>query len=184
MKVQHCPFKDAFVLELEPFEDHRGMFCRLFCQNDLQQMGIHSTIRQINHSRTRKKGAVRGMHFQYPPMAETKFVTCLRGSVFDVMIDLRSGSPDFIKWHGEVISIDNRKMLVIPEGFAHGFQALEDDAELLYFHTEFYSPEHEGGIRCDDPLVAVSWPEEITDLSDRDRRHPFLTSNFRGIALE
>ncbi|MCK4430754.1 MAG: dTDP-4-dehydrorhamnose 3,5-epimerase family protein, partial [Candidatus Aminicenantes bacterium] len=153
------------------------------CQRELQNMLHGKNIVQINHSMTRQKGAIRGMHFQYPPMAEIKMVKCLHGSVFDVMIDLRQGPSTFLKWSGEILSADNMKMLYIPEGFAHGFQALEENTELLYLHTEFYSPEHEGGVRYDDPVINISWPLEVADISEKDQSHPLLSKDFEGIVL-
>ena len=183
MKISRTPLQNAFVLEPEPFVDERGEFFRIFCQQELKQIGYQSRIVQINHSLTRQKGALRGMHFQYPPRAEIKIVKCLRGSVFDAIVDLRRGSPTFLQWHSVMLSGDNKKMLYIPEGFAHGFQTLGENCELLYFHTEFYSPEHEGGVRYDDPMINISWPLEITDISDRDMNHLLLSQDFEGIAL-
>ena len=183
MKILQRHFKDALVVEPEPFVDHRGMFARLFCQNEMEQLGVRKPIRQINHSLTKKKGAVRGMHFQHPPKAEIKIVICLRGSVFDVLIDLRKDSDTFLNWHGEILSAQNRKMMVIPEGFAHGFQTLEADTELLYLHTEFFSPEHESGVRYDDPMINISWSLEITEISKKDQNYPLLSADFKGIQL-
>ena len=158
----------AFVIEPEPFTDDRGIFARVFCQHELQNILHGKNIEQINHSLSRQKGAFRGMHFQYPSMAEIKMVKCLRGCVFDVMIDLRQGSSTFLKWHGEILSAENMKMLYIPEGFAHGFQTLEENCEIIYLHTDFYSPEHEGSVRYDDPKIGIKWPLGITDVSERD----------------
>jgi len=110
-------------------------------------------------------------------------VKCLHGSVFDVMIDLRQGSSTFLKWHGEIHSAENMKMLYIPEGFAHGFQTVEENCELLYFHTEFYSPEHEGGVRYNDSMINISWSLEVTDVSERDQKHQLLSRDFKGILL-
>lgn len=181
MKINHTPLQDAFIIEPEPFKDDRGLFARVFCQQELQHILHNKNIVQINHSLTRQKGAIRGMHFQKPPKAEIKMVKCLRGSVFDVIIDLRKGSPTFLKLHGETLSSENMKMLYIPEGFAHGFQTLEENSELLYLHTEFYNPEHEGGVRYDDPKVGIKWPLKVTDISKRDRYHPLLGEDFLGI---
>jgi dTDP-4-dehydrorhamnose 3,5-epimerase len=181
MKIKPTPLQDAFVIEPEPVTDDRGLFTRVFCQNEVQSILQGKNIVQINHSTTRQKGAVRGMHFQYPPKAETKMVKCLRGSVFDVIIDLRKDSPAFLKWHGEILSSENMKMMYIPEGFAHGFQTMEGNCELLYLHTEFYSPEHEGGVRYNDPKIGIKWPLEVTDVSERDKNHPLLAEDFLGI---
>jgi dTDP-4-dehydrorhamnose 3,5-epimerase len=183
VKILPTPLKNAFVLEVESYVDHRGKFARVFCQEELTDIGHNKGIVQINHSLTRKRGAVRGLHFQYPPKAEIKVVKCFTGAAFDVIVDLRRNSSSFLEWHGEVLSCENRKMMYVPEGFAHGFQTLEDDTELLYLHTEFYSPEHEGGVRYDDPKINISWPLEITDISKKDELHPLLPEDFEGIDL-
>ena len=183
MKIKPTSLQDAFIIELEPFKDDRGLFARVFCQNELLDILHGKNIVQINHSLTRQKGALRGMHFQYPPKAEIKMVKCLRGSVFDVMIDMRSDSSTFLGWHGERLSAENMKMMYIPEGFSHGFQTLEQNSELLYLHTEFYSPEHEGGVRYNDPKVGIKWPLEVTEISHKDEIYPLLTQDFGGIQL-
>ena len=178
MKIKPTPLQDAFIIELEPVTDDRGLFTRVFCQQELRNILHDKNIVQINHSLTRQKGALRGMHFQYSPKSEIKMVKCLCGSVFDVIIDLRKGSPTFLKWHGEVLSAKNMKMMYIPEGFAHGFQTMEGNCELLYLHTEFYSPEHEGGVRYNDPKIGIKWPLGVTDISERDKNHPLLGEDF------
>jgi dTDP-4-dehydrorhamnose 3,5-epimerase len=184
MKILENPFENAFVLQVEPYADHRGKFARIYCQNDLKQIGHYKQIVQINHSLTRKSGAIRGMHFQYPPKAEIKMVRCIRGSVFDVIVDLRSNSPTFLYWYGEVLSDDNLKMMYVPESFAHGFQTLEENTELLYLHTEFYSPEHEGGLRYNDPMINIAWPLEVTEISEKDQKYPLLSEEFEGILVQ
>ncbi len=184
MIINNTPLQDAFIIEPEPFRDGRGLFARVFCRQELRDILHDKNIVQINHSITKQKGAIRGMHFQYPSKAEIKMVKCLRGSVFDVIIDLRKGSPTFLKWHGETLSSENMKMLYIPEGFAHGFQTLEENSELLYLHTEFYSPEHEGGVRYSDLSINISWPLDVTDISEKDRNYPLLSQDFEGILLQ
>jgi len=183
MKFHRTPLKNAYIIEPEPFADHRGKFSRIFCQNELKQIGLEKQIVQVNHSLTVQKGAIRGMHCQRPPKAEIKMVRCISGAVFDVIADLRKGSETFLKWHGEVLSSENMKMMYVPEGFAHGFQTLEENSELLYFHTEFYSPEHEGGIRYNDPAINISWHLEVKDVSERDQNHPLLSQDVKGIVL-
>ena len=183
MKIKQTPLQDAFVIEPEPFADDRGLFARVFCKQELQSILHGKNIVQVNHSMTRQKGTIRGMHFQRPPKAEIKMVKCLRGSVFDVMIDLRSDSSTFLKWYGEILSPENRKMMYIPEVFAHGFQVLEENSELLYLHTEFYRPEHEGGVCFDDPKVGIKWPLEATNISAKDQGYPLLSKDFKGIVL-
>jgi len=183
MKIKQTPLQNAFVIEPEPFTDDRGLFARVFCKQELQSILHGKNIVQVNHSMTRQKGAIRGMHFQRPPMAEIKMVKCLSGSVFDVMIDLRSDSSTFLNWYGEKLSAENMKMMYIPEGFAHGFQTLEENSELLYLHTEFYGPEHEGGVRYNDPLINISWPLEVTDISKKDKNYSLLSKDFEGLLL-
>ena len=180
MKIYPLPLKDAHIIEPEPFEDIRGSFSRVFCQHELKNILHGKNIVQINHSLTRQKGVIRGMHFQRSPKAEIKMVKCLRGSVFDVMIDLRSDSSTFLNWHGEKLSAENMKMMFIPEGFAHGFQTVEDNCEVLYLHTEFYSPEYEGSVRYDDPMINISWPLRVSDISEKDRKHGLLKEGFKG----
>ena len=175
MIISKLPLEGAFLIEPEPFMDDRGLFARVFCKQELQSILHGKNIVQINHSLTRQKGAIRGMHFQRPPMAEIKIVKCLCGSVFDVMIDLRSNSSSFLNWHGERLSAKNMKMMYIPEGFAHGFQTLEQNSELLYLHTEFYSSEYEGGVRLDDPDLAIDWPLPPAMISERDRSLPLVS---------
>lgn len=182
LDLQATPLAGLTVIQRKPIGDERGFFERMFCATELQGAGLVKPIVQINHSLTVAKGAARGMHFQYPPHAETKIVSCLRGEVFDVAVDIRSGSPTFLRWHGEVLSRENYKSLFIPEGFAHGFQALTDNCELLYLHTASYSPEAEGALNAQDPMLGVTWPLPIAEMSERDRSHPFLTADFCGVA--
>lgn len=183
MKFIPLALKDARIIIPEAHSDDRGLFARIFCEEELQAIGHTKRIVQINHSRTVRKGAIRGMHFQHPPKSEIKIIRCIRGSVFDVIIDLRKNSQTFLQWHGENLSRENMKMMYAPEGFAHGFQALDDNSELLYFHTEFYDPASEGAVRFDDPRINIQWSIEITDISKRDSNHPYLTDDFQGIEL-
>jgi len=183
MKYVKTPLNDVYLLEIEPFEDQRGIFARLFCQKELKTINQDKTIKQINFSYTRNKGTVRGMHFQYPPRAETKMIKCLQGKVFDVAIDLRKGSKTFLKWHGEILSKDNLKMIYIPEGFAHGFQTLESNCELIYLHTEFYTPNSEGGLCYNDPSIGIKWPLPVQELSEKDNKFKTLSLHFNGINL-
>lgn len=173
----------AYVTRSSRRSDERGTFSRLFCASELANILQGRKIVQINHSVTRRRGAVRGLHFQQPPFAEMKLVRCLRGSVWDVAVDLRKGSDTFLHWHAEELTPANEKMIVIPEGFAHGFQTLEADSELLYLHTEFYHPESEGGYPPTDARISIQWPLTISALSDRDASHAPVTDDFQGIAL-
>ena len=181
MKFIETPINGLFLIELEPYQDERGHFFRVFCENEFEEVDFPKRIAQINQSLTRKSGTVRGMHFQYPPKAEIKIVKCISGSIYDVAIDLRKNSQSFLKWHGEVLSEKNEKMLYIPEGFAHGFQTLENDSKVIYFVTEFYYPEYEGGVLYNDPKIKINWPLELTNISDKDRKLKLLEENFMGL---
>ena len=149
--------------------DHRGHLSRMFCAEELAAIGWDHQVAQVNLTRTLKKGAVRGLHFQRPPHAEVKLVSCIRGEVLDVAVDLRKGSPTFGHWEGKILSSSNWHSLYIPEGFAHGFQTLSDDVEMLYVHSTAYAPDHEDGVHPLDPLIDIHWPLEITDMSERDK---------------
>ena len=183
MKTQPTDIDGVFVVETTPFNDQRGAFVRYYCENELSSVIGKRSIVQINQSRTHIVGAVRGLHFQRPPHAEMKLVRCLKGKVWDVAIDLRAGSSTFMQWHAEELSPENARMLVIPEGCAHGFQVMKEDSELLYLHTAFYAPDFEGGALYSDPLLKISWPLSITDLSERDRKHPLITQDFTGLKV-
>lgn len=180
-EIFDTPLTDLCVLQRKPVGDSRGYLERLFCAEELQALASGRHIAQINHTLTASHGTVRGMHFQRPPHAEIKFVSCLRGEVFDVAVDLRHNSPTFLRWHAEVLSADNHKSLVIPEGFAHGFQTLTDDCEMLYFHTAAYRPGAEGGLNAQDPRLAIQWPLPVSVLSPRDAAHPLLADDFTGV---
>lgn len=183
MNIFDTPVRDLKIVRSVPHQDARGAFTRLFCAEELEPVLGHRQIAQINHSRTTRAGAVRGMHFQHPPHAEMKMVRCLRGRVWDVAVDLRPDSPTFLQWHAQELAQHDAQMLVIPEGFAHGFQVLEPDSELLYLHTAVYHPPSEGGLRYDDPRLAITWPMPPQDLSPRDMSHPLLGADFAGVAL-
>jgi dTDP-4-dehydrorhamnose 3,5-epimerase len=183
MDISATTIPDVVMVETNRFSDHRGWFCRSFCVEELGSVLGQRQIVQINISRTEAKGAVRGFHFQYPPHAEMKFIRCLRGCIWDVALDLRQGSPTFLTWHAETLSEKNDRMLVIPEGCAHGFQVLEPGSELLYLHTGSYAPRLEGGVRYNDPVVKVNWPLPAADISQRDASHPLISEHFGGISL-
>ena len=181
IRVLGTPIAGVQVLESDAVRDERGAFSRLFCARELATVLGTRAIVQINHSITRRVGAVRGMHFQHAPHAEMKIVRCLRGRVLDFAVDLRRGSPTLLRWASCELSPESRRALVIPEGCAHGFQVLEPDSELLYLHTAYYAREAEGGVRFDDPRIGIAWPLAPTDLSERDRNHPLLAQDFPGI---
>jgi dTDP-4-dehydrorhamnose 3,5-epimerase len=171
------------LLQRYRMDDTRGFLSRVYSADEFGAAGLTKPIVHINHTFTRHKGTVRGMHFQMPPHAEMKVVSCLRGEVYDVAVDLRRSSPTFLAWHAEVLSLENQRSLLIPEGFAHGFQALTDDCELLYLHTAAYVAAAESGLSAVDPRLAIRWPLDIADMSERDRAHAMLTSAFEGIAV-
>ncbi len=181
MNIHATAIDGLHILEPAPRRDERGVFARLFCERDLQPIIGARRVVQINQSQTVAAGAVRGLHFQRSPHAEMKLIRCSRGRVWDVAVDLRSRSPTFLKWHAEELSATNMRMIVIPEGFAHGFQVIEPMSELLYLHTEFYSPAAEGGIRFNDPRLCICWPLEVTDVSAKDLSHPLIERDFRGL---
>ena len=181
VKIRPTSLAGVVVVETTPVHDARGAFMRMYCEQELTAVIGDRRIVQINHSRTRSAGAVRGLHYQLHPHAEMKLVRCLSGRVWDVVVDLRAGSPTFRQWHAEQLTADNARMLVIPEGCAHGFQTLEADSELLYLHSACYAPDAEAGVRWDDPHIGITWPLPVTDLSERDARHPLLTHNFSGL---
>jgi dTDP-4-dehydrorhamnose 3,5-epimerase len=161
--------------------DARGFLSRLFCADELVAVGWKKCIAQINQTFTQKKGTVRGMHFQHPPHAEMKFVTCLRGAVWDIAVDLRADSPTFLHWHAQELSAANHYAFLIPEGFAHGFQTLTDDCDLLYLHSAAYAPEAEAGLNPQDPELSITWPLTIIELSARDAQHPMLSAQLKGL---
>jgi dTDP-4-dehydrorhamnose 3,5-epimerase len=171
------------VVQRKTLEEPRGFLSRFYCSEAFRDAGVDKSISQINHTLTLNKGTVRGLHFQFQPYCETKLVSCLKGEIFDVAIDLRQDSPTFLQWHGEILSAKNHKSLLIPEGYAHGFQALTDDCELIYLHTEAYRSEAEGALNVSDPRLNMAWPLPIGDISDRDRNHPFISPDFQGIIL-
>ncbi len=171
------------LIECQRLGDSRGFLSRLFCAEELAAAGWYKPITQINHTYTVQRGTVRGMHYQQSPHAEMKLVTCLQGEVWDVAVDLRAGSPTFLRWHAEVLSADNDRAILIPEGFAHGFQTLTDDAQLLYCHSAVYSPETEAAVNAQDPRITIKWPIAITELSVRDAKHPLIDARFKGVSL-
>jgi dTDP-4-dehydrorhamnose 3,5-epimerase len=177
------PITDLKIVQRKPISDDRGFLSRLYCRDDFKLMGINKPISQINQTLTKKKGAVRGLHYQLTPFAESKLVTCIKGEIFDVAVDLRRDSPTYLSWHAEVLSENNHKSFLIPEGFAHGFQSLSDDCELIYLHTAPYSKEHERGLNYADKKLDINWPLEISEISDRDQTHTMIKDDFEGIVL-
>jgi dTDP-4-dehydrorhamnose 3,5-epimerase len=181
-EVTATPLAGLTLVRRQRLGDSRGFLARLFCAEELAAVGWVLPIAQINHTFTARQGTVRGMHFQRPPHAEAKLVSCLRGEVWDVAVDVRQGSPTFLRWHAERLSADNGQALLIPAGFAHGFQALNDDVELLYCHSAAHAAHAEAGLNPQDPRLAIAWPLPITELSARDAGHARITPAFEGVA--
>ena len=180
MIFTETPLPGALIIEPELIEDTRGFFARTWCKRELEARGLVSRIAQCSTSFNKKKGTLRGLHYQAAPFSETKIVRCTRGSLYDVIVDLRRGSPTFTQHFALVLSASNRKTLYVPAGFAHGFQTLEDDTEVLYQISEFYSPQHARGVRWDDPAFGIFWPSDERTIVDRDRTYP----NFQLDAIE
>ena len=172
MKFIETPLKGAFEIELEKRGDERGFFARAFCKKEFAEASLDNEIVQINNSFSRDKATLRGIHYQLPPKAETKIIRCIKGSLWDVIVDLRPGSSTFLKWYGTELNEENRKMMYVPENFGHGFITLTKDTETFYAVTEFYSPRFERGLRWNDPRIGIKWPLKPEVISDKDSMHP------------
>jgi dTDP-4-dehydrorhamnose 3,5-epimerase len=172
MKFTETPINGAMIIELEKHEDHRGFFSRAFCKKEFEEHGLEHEIVQCNFSKSREKGTLRGMHYQDAPHSEVKMVRCMSGSIYDVIVDIRKDSPSYMKWFGVELTEENYKMLYIPKGLAHGFQTLQDDSVIFYMVTEYYNKEAEGGVRWNDPAFNISWPLQVTEISDKDKSYP------------
>lgn len=173
--------QDSYLVEPDVLNDERGSFSRYYCDGEFKQIGHTKPWVQLNHSYTQKKGTLRGLHFQTSPYSEIKMVKCVVGEIFDVIVDLRKGSKTFLKWTGVELSAGNRRTIYIPEGFAHGFQTLTDNCELIYHHSAAYEKTAEGGVRWNDPLLEIQWPLIPAHISDRDMQFFLLAPNFQGI---
>jgi dTDP-4-dehydrorhamnose 3,5-epimerase len=183
MKFHAAPLRGAYTIELEKRGDDRGFFARAFCQREFEAADIPMPIVQINNSLSAKAGTLRGLHYQLPPAAEVKVVRCVRGALYDVIIDLRPDSPTFARWFGTELTAENRLMMYAPQGFAHGFITLTDDTEAFYLTNAFYAPQEERGIRFDDPRFGVVWPRTPVDVSQKDRDWPDFDASFHGTKL-
>lgn len=181
MKFHPTPLQDAYTVELEKRGDDRGFFARFFCQNEFKQAGLVPQFAQANNSLSAKKGTLRGLHYQLPPNAEVKLVRCLRGALWDAILDLRPDSPSFGKWFGAELNEDNRLMMYVPRGFAHAILTLADNTEALYLVSDFYAPECERGIRWNDPRFNIAWPIEPTEVSAKDDKWPDFDPEFHGV---
>lgn len=175
------PLAGLTLIQRKPLSDARGYFERLFCDTELAEFFPRGGPAQINRTLTRAVGTTRGLHFQLPPHAEAKMISCLRGCIFDVAVDLRRGSPTFLRWHAELLSAENHRSLFVPAGFAHGFQTLEADCELLYLHSYPFTATAERGLNVLDPRLDIAWPRPPQGLSERDANLPLLTTEFDGV---
>jgi dTDP-4-dehydrorhamnose 3,5-epimerase len=183
ISVHKSPLADLLIIKRQPIGDPRGYLERLFCRKSLEPFLRNKEIRQINHTLTQKEGTVRGFHFQHPPHAEIKIVSCIKGEVLDIAIDLRADSPTFLQHHAVVLSETNFQSFLIPEGFAHGFQTLTVNCEMLYFHTADYNTDAEGALNALDPHLGIAWPLPISERSFRDENHPMIQNDFSGLKL-
>jgi len=169
MIFKPLPLEGAHLIQLEKFSDERGFFARYFCKEEFKKTGLESEFVQVNNSLSRKKGTLRGLHFQRPPQAEVKLVRCIKGAIWDVIVDIRKGSKTYGKWVGAELNEENRDMMYVPKGFAHGFISLTEDSEILYMVSATYNPELEGTLRWDDPVHGIEWPIQPRVLSKKDQ---------------
>ncbi|MEY4047856.1 MAG: hypothetical protein RL284_1407 [Bacteroidota bacterium] len=183
MEFIKTPFEGLFVLEHNLLNDQRGLFARTFCKSEFKKIGFEKEFVQFNHSFNLSKGTIRGMHFQIAPFCESKLIRCIQGSVFDVVVDIRLGSPTYLQHFGIELSSSKMMSLLIPEGFAHGFQTLEDNSALIYHHTQFYNSIADAGIRHDDDVLGIKWPLPRINVSEKDMLYPIIDKNFKGIKL-
>jgi dTDP-4-dehydrorhamnose 3,5-epimerase len=173
MRFQETEIRGAWVIDVEPIEDQRGLFARVWCRRELAEHGLETEIAQCNTSFSKQRGTLRGMHFQRAPHGEVKFIRCSRGALYDVIIDLRPDSPTYRRWVGVELSVENRRALYVPRGLAHGFQTLQDDVEVFYMMSDFHAPDAEAGVRWNDPAFDIEWPvAEPTEISDKDVSWP------------
>ncbi len=189
MRFSETPLKSAYLIDLEKRSDDRGFFARLFCEREFGQQGLETRFVQVNNSLSTQRGTLRGMHYQLPPFGEVKVVRCVRGALFDVIVDLRPKSPTYKKWFGAELTAENRTMMYVPVGFAHGFLTTSDDAEALYLVSSPYAQEAERGMRYNDPEIGILWPFEPTVVSAKDTAHPdfseqhHLNDLLRGLSV-
>lgn len=172
MLCRETKLPGVFEIDLEPLPDERGFFARAWCRKEFEARGLNPMLVQCNVSFNTKRGTLRGMHYQVPPSAESKIVRCTKGAIYDVVVDLRPDSPTYRDWIAAVLTATNRRMIYVPEGCGHGFLTLEDETEVFYQMSEFYSPESARGVRWNDPAFRIAWPEEVQVISERDRTYP------------
>jgi len=181
VKFHRTPVEGARLIELEKRGDDRGFFARYFCEREFASEGLQTHFVQINNSLSSKRGTLRGLHYQLPPSGEVKVVRCVRGALWDVIVDLRPDSPTFKKWYGAELNAENRLMMYVPRGFAHAILTLSDDAEAIYLVSAFYDPKQERGVRWNDPAIAINWPIEPVEISQKDAEWRDLDSDYHGL---
>ena len=174
MRFTPAPLAGVYLIQLEPHTDARGMFARAFCAREFAKRGLQTSFVQANVSTNERAGTLRGLHFQRSPHAEVKLVRCTRGAVYDVVVDMRTDSPTYLRWFGAELTSENGAMMYVPQGVAHGYQALSDGASVFYMVSTYYTPAAEGGLRHDDPALAIGWPRPVSAISDKDARWPLL----------
>ena len=178
MKFHSTPLAGAYTIEIEKRGDERGFFARVFCGKEFGAAGLETRFVQVNNSLTGAKGTLRGLHYQLPPAAEVKVVRAIKGALWDVIVDLRPGSPTYLKWFGAELTDENRRMMCVPRGFGHGLVTPTDNVEAFYLISAFYAPEAERGLRFDDPAIGIKWPIPPREMSDKDRKWPDLDPEF------
>lgn len=183
MRFESLSIKGAYIIHLNPFQDQRGLFERLFCQEHLKEIGFNEQLKQVNFSHSVKKNTIRGLHYQRAPFSEIKIIRCIEGAFFDVIVDVRKNSPTFLQYFSIKLTPDVHQMLFIPKGCAHGFQTLSNDAKMIYFHTENYSPESEAGLHYADPILGIEWPNKPSHISEKDKTRNLIDNNFKGIEI-
>lgn len=177
MIFEETKLQGAFLIKIKQLTDDRGFFGRSWCKKEMEEHGLNGDVVQSNTSLSLKAGTLRGMHYQKHPYQETKTIRCTKGAIYDVIVDLRKGSPTFLQWIGVELTADNYTILYVPENFAHGFITLTDHTEVTYLVTEYYTPGAEAGLRFDDPRLGIRWPREVVLVSDKDRNHPDFTES-------
>jgi dTDP-4-dehydrorhamnose 3,5-epimerase len=183
MNLIETNLSGLYIIEPTPFKDLRGVFARTYCKSEFQSIGFEKEFIQFNHSFNKLSGTLRGLHFQRPPYAETKYVRCVEGSIFDVAVDIRKGSSTYLQYFGIELSAQNMLGLLIPEGFAHGFQTLEDNTSVIYHATNYYNPNFEGGLFYNDNLINIAWKLPVVNLSEKDKSQPIIDNNFISIEV-
>jgi dTDP-4-dehydrorhamnose 3,5-epimerase len=183
MKFNTTEISGLYIVEVEPINDIRGSFARAYCKREFEKIGIASEFVQINHSYNVSAGTLRGLHYQVPPHADAKLIQCVQGSIFDVVVDIRTDSPTYLQSYQIELSANNRLSIYVPVGCAHGFQTLENETLIVYHHTEFYSPGFEAGIRFDDPVLSLQWPLKIINMSERDKNFHLIDHKFQSVTI-